>query len=791
MTLEEKAWQLTSVLPNQIRGPEGVTDEQMAPLLSKGIGQISAAVIGARSPAEIARLNNCVQAYLRDHTRLGIPALLHNEALNGINAPGFTSFPTAIGLAATWDPSKVREMTTLIRKQLKAVGIRQALAPVLDVARDARWGRVHETFGEEVALISALGVAYVKGMQGDQAQPEVIATAKHFLGYATTEGGQNTSATHAGPRELYDVFATPFEAAIREAGLASVMNSYSEVDGEPVVYSRALLTDLLRVRLGFQGTVVSDYRSIQYGVDRHGAAPDAKTSAVLALKAGLDVELPAPFGYGDVLVDAVRSGLVTEEEVDVTVLRVLTQKFALGLFENPFVEETEDVLSAIGSEGVELAHELADESITLLKNAGNVLPLGPEVRRVAVIGPHAETIIGSFANYTYPPMIEMMKGIATGRSRMGGMESARDELPKTLRDAFDAQVAEMEALDPEELVRSMYEAVSLTEALALEAPQLEVVSCAGSGVLQPLDGGIAEARALAASADLVVLAVGGKSGAFAGNTTEGEGTDSASMLLPAPQLELIDAVVAAGTPTVAAITMGRPYMLADIAEKVDAALAVFYPGPAGAPALARILTGRIAPSGKLPFTIPRSVGQVPIYQAQKRGSGYRRLPKDIFQGYIDLSATPLYAFGHGLSYVDFVYSDLVIGSDTVATDGVADISVRVRNTGAMPASEVVQFYLGLPASGVTRPEQQLVGFARVDLEPGETRRVVFEVPMTACGYTAGDGCFVVDPGDVEVRVGSASDDIRVAGRFAIIGERKEISESRSYFARASIGEASV
>ena len=263
------------------------------------------------------------------------------------------------------------------------------------------------------------------------------------------------------------------------------------------------------------------------------------------------------------------------------------------------------------------------------------------------------------------------------------------------------------------------------------------------------------------------------------------------MLLPAPQLELLDAVVAAGTPTVAAITMGRPYMLADIAEKVDAALAVFYPGPAGAPALARILTGRIAPSGKLPFTIPRSVGQVPIYQAQKRGSGYRRLPKDIFQGYIDLSATPLYAFGHGLSYVDFVYSDLVIGSDTVATDGVADISVRVRNTGAMPASEVVQFYLGLPASGVTRPEQQLVGFARVDLEPGETRRVVFEVPMTACGYTAGDGCFVVDPGDVEVRVGSASDDIRVAGRFAIIGERKEISESRSYFARASIGEASV
>jgi beta-xylosidase len=785
MTLPEKAQQLTAVLPNHIRGEVGLSEPRMTQLLGQGIGQIAGVSLGADSALEIAQINNRVQTFLRERTRLGIPALLHNEALNGVTAPEFTSFPTAIGLAATWDVDRVRQMADVVRDQLVSVGIRQALSPVLDIARDARWGRVHETFGEEVLLVSALGIAYVRGMQGDDASRGVIATAKHFLGYATTEGGQNTSATSVGPRELYDVFATPFEAAIRRAGLMSVMNSYSEVDGIPVAHSREVLTELLRDRLGFRGTVVSDYRSIQYAIDRHGAAPDPATSGALALHAGLDVELPVAFGYGATLVEAVGRGQVPIVDVDRSVLRVLTQKFELGLFDDPFVDETPAVVQASTRRGRDLARELAAESITLLHNDGT-LPIARKRQKVAVIGPHASSVIGSFANYTYPPMLEMIKGIALGRSNQAGFEAARDELPPTLRDAFDRKVEEMTTRDPETMVREMYDAVGLTEALAAAAPELEVVTCAGSGVMGPIAGGVAEAVALAADADVVILAIGGRSGAFAGNATEGEGTDSASMDLPAAQLELLDAVAAAGKPVVAVITMGRPYALARIREQVSAIVSSFYPGPAASEAIAQVLVGERAPSGKLPFTVPRSVGQVPIYSAQKRGSGYRRLPRDIFKGYLDLPSTPLYPLGHGLSYVDFQYSDLSVDQPEVDTHGDASISFTVRNCGDMEATEVVQLYLGLPAVGLTRPAQQLAGFARVPLAAGEAARVTITVPMAMCGYSVTASEFVVDPGHVDVLVGASSDDIRVTGAFRITGDRRALGLDREYIPAVTV-----
>jgi beta-glucosidase len=786
MTLPEKAQQLTSVLPNHIRGERGLSAARMSELFADGIGQISGVSLGVDSAQEIAEINNEVQAFLREHTRLRIPALLHNEALNGVAAPEFTSFPTAIGLAATWDTARVGQMAEIIRDQLRSVGIRQALSPVLDIARDSRWGRVHETFGEEVLLVSALGVAYVRGLQGDDLTAGVLATAKHFLGYAMTEGGQNTSATSMGPRELYDVYATPFEAAIREADLASVMNSYSEVDGVPVVYSREILTDLLRGRLGFQGTVVSDYRSIQYAVDRHGAARDAAESAGLAIRAGMDVELPVAHGYGATLVEAVERGLARESDIDTSVLRVLTQKFALGLFEDPFVDASPVVISTSTSRGRELSRELAEESITLVSNSG-VLPLTSPSLRVAVIGPHATTLIGSFANYTHPPMLEMVKGLAVGRSNMNGFEAAVDDLPPTLRDAFARKVEAMIGQDPEQMVREMYQGVGLVEALGERAPGWEIASCAGSTVMGEIEGGVAEAVELAAGADVVLLAIGGRSGAFAGNATEGEGTDSASMELPAGQLALVDAVAAVGTPCVAVVTMGRPYALARIVEQVDALVAAFYPGPCGPRALAAVLTGSTAPAGKLPFTLPRSVGQVPIYSAQKRGSGYRRTDKDIFKGYLDSSARPLFPFGHGLSYVTFSYSDLAIEDDVVDTGGSVRISFVVTNEGGVRATEIAQLYLSLPAVAVTRPVQQLGGFARVDLAAGESARVTIEVPMALCGYSVTESLFAVDPGCAEVLVGSSSDDIRLTGSFLIAGGRRVLHGDREYTSAAAVG----
>jgi beta-xylosidase len=784
MTLEEKAQQLTSVLPNHIRDEVGLSDERMTLLLGDGIGQISGVSLGADSAQEIAVINNAVQRFLQERTRLRIPALLHNEALNGVTAPEFTSFPTAIGLAATWDPAAVHEMATIIRDQLRSVGIRQALAPVLDIARDARWGRVHETFGEEVALVSALGIAYVRGLQGDALESGVVATAKHFLGYATTEGGQNTSATTVGPRELRDVYAAPFEAAIRDAGLASVMNSYSELDGVPVVYSREVLTDLLRGRLGFDGTVVSDYRSIQYAIDRHGAAPDKHVSGALAIRAGMDVELPVVFGYGPALVESVRRGLVTESEVDVSVGRVLEQKFALGLFENPFVDADPEVISLSASRGRDLSRSLAESSITMLTNSG-ILPLAPSASRIAVIGPHASTLIGSFANYTYPPMLEMVKGIAVGRSNANGFDAARDELPPTLKDAFDRKVEEMMNQDPEEMVREMYSGVGLVEALQEIDPAWDVVSCRGSEVMQPIDGGIEEAVALAQTADVVILAVGGRSGAFAGNATEGEGTDSATMELPSAQRELIHAVTKTGVPSIAAITMGRPYALGDIADKVEAIVSSFYPGPEGPRALARTIAGEISPAGKLPFTIPRTVGQVPVYSAQKRGSGYRREPKDIFKGYLDSSASPLFPLGHGLSYATFDYTELDVLED-VHVGGDALVSFTVTNTGPVAATEIAQLYLSLPAIGYTRPARQLAAFTRIRLDVGGSARVTFHVPMSMCGYSIDADHMVVDPGTAALFIGSSSEDVRLQGEFTISGQRRQLEADKSYVAAATV-----
>ncbi|HLV64590.1 MAG TPA: glycoside hydrolase family 3 protein, partial [Polyangiaceae bacterium] len=340
MTLEEKAMQLTGVYPMALFGPEGPIREQLEAQLGRGIGHVSGlGTMGHKAPEVVAKTVNAIQRYLVTETRLGIPAIFHNEALNGVVSPGFTHFPTAIALAATWDPPAIQQMADLQRRQLRAVGLTQALSPVMDVARDARWGRVHETFGEDPYLVTAMSVAFTRGMQGDDLRQGVLATAKHFLGYAVTEGGQNMAATVATPRELRDVYARPFEAAIRLAGLGSVMASYSEWDGVPIHVSHEILTRLLRETLGFSGTVVSDYVGVSWAETRQRVAESAERVAALALRAGMDVELPIAYAYGATLVKAVESGTVPMALLDESVRRVLRDKMALGLFDDPYVSE--------------------------------------------------------------------------------------------------------------------------------------------------------------------------------------------------------------------------------------------------------------------------------------------------------------------------------------------------------------------------------------------------------------------------------------------------------------------
>ncbi|MEE2049832.1 beta-glucosidase family protein [Nocardiopsis tropica] len=786
MTAEEKVAQLAGVLPTAIGAPDRMTRNSLDAHLSAGIGHICSVGTAVGDAASFARLTNEVQRYLADHTRLAIPAILHNETLNGVQGEAFTSFPTAIGLAATWDPERIREMADLIRRQLRATGVRQALAPVLDVARDARWGRIHETYGEDVLLASVFGVAYVQGLQGHDLRNGVIATAKHFLGYSVTEGGQNMAASHLGPRELRDVHAAPFEAAIRAAGMRSVMNSYSEIDGAPVATSRAILTDLLREELGFDGTVVSDYRSLFYIVHRQGAG-DRDSVAEAALHAGLDVELPEPFAYGRELAERLARGDVDEAAVDRAVHRTLTHKFELGLFENPYALGEPEELRALASSGRGLSREITDASVTLLKNNG-ALPLIPSLKTVAVIGPHADTVMSGFANYTHPPFLETLRGIMTGESRMAGMEQALSNPDPEKQAEMRKKIEALSRLDPEAVARKNYGAKTLADALRELLPEAAVATTPGVGVLDDEPSDIDQALKLAEDADLVVVALGGRSAAFAGRATEGEGSDSATLELPSCQVDLVERLAALGKTMVGVLYMGKPYAIGSIEGEFDAIITGYIPGPEGGAALASALVGETNPSGKLPFTIPRHAGQVPLYYAQKVGSGQRRTSADQFAGYVNMENAPLYPFGHGLSYTSFEVSVLSV-VPPADTSGVIRGTVAVRNSGGAAGTEVVQIYASAPARLITRPERQLVAFARVDLAPGERRMVEFEVDMQQLGYSCEDGRFVVDPGEYTVRAGASSEDLPCRVAVRVGGERTEVLEPHAALPRAVVKDA--
>lgn len=788
MTLLEKAQQVSAIMPTVLLGPGGPDSRVLDGVMKDGIGHVSnLAMMGASSPQNIAKITNRVQRYLRENTRLGIPAMFHAEALNGFLAPGYTSFPTAIGLAATWNPDAVEGMARVISRQMRSVGSLQALSPVLDIARDARWGRVHETYGEDVYLTTAMSVAFVRGLQGDDLRTGVLATGKHFLGYSMTEAGQNMAATQLGERELYDVYATPFEAAIRLAGLGSIMNSYSEIDGVPAGASRSLLTDLLRGRMGFTGSVVSDYSTVEWLATRQYVAESPADAGVLAIKAGLDVELPQVVGYGRHLVEAVESGRLDEDVLDDAVRRVLIDKFELGLFDNPYVSEDPIELGRIAGEGRALSRSLAEESITLLKNDGT-LPLTRGMR-IAVIGPNADSAMVNFAAYTYPSSLDMTKGIMTGESRMAGVSTMSNDAEVSPEEAAAVaeQYAQILAIDTEALVRLADGAMDLGEAILAASPESEVTMATGVNIHPDDPQDVAAAVEAAAAADVVVLALGGRGGWFGTRITEGEGTDAAKLELPPHQVDLVRAVAATGTPLVGVFYQGRPYAIAEVDELLAASVVAYYPGPQGGQAVASVLFGDINPSGKLPYTIPRATGQVPLYYSQKRGSGYRRSEADMFRSYIDLENSPLYPFGHGLSYTTFEYSNLTLGAETVPADGGAiTISVEVRNTGELAGSEIAQFYVSQKAVGLTRPALQLVGFARTALQPDEAATVSCTVQVSQLGFTGIDGRFAVEPGTVEVSVGSSSSQLSQHSSFRIVGDTVDLEGRRAYLSTASI-----
>jgi len=743
MTLDEKLAQLVGYWVDQgdeIVAPlsgEKVTSTAYADATVNGLGHLTR-VYGTRpvDPIERARWLWGEQRRLQTETRLGIPALVHEECLTGFAAWKAATFPTPLAWGASFDPDAVELMASAIGRSMREVGVHQGLAPVLDVVRDARWGRVDECIAEDPYVVGTIGTAYVRGLQDSG----VHATLKHFVGYSASRAGRNHAPVSAGQRELQDVFLPPFEMAVRDGGVRSVMNSYTEIDGVPVASNPELLTDLLRRRWGFDGTVVSDYFAVEFLRSMHGIAADRGEAAQLALEAGIDVELPGPDAY-PYLAERVASGALSESVVDRAVARVLAEKEDLGLLDADFSEAPTTVdLDDAGHRA--LARRLAEESVVLLRNEG-VLPLAAP-GRIALIGPNAdsaEALMGcySFANHVLAHHPSFPLGFA---------------LP-TVREALVERFGE----------------VAYAGGCAVEGSDLS---------------GLDAAVALARDAEVAIVVVGDRAGLF-GRGTVGEGNDADSLDLPGVQRQLVEAIVATGTPVVLVLLTGRPYALdwaLDTAGGPAAVLQAFFPGEEGAPALAALLAGDATPSGRLPVSLPRSAGAQPYSYLHPLLGGP--------SGVTSTDPTPVRPFGFGLSYTSFERGGLTVDGATAARPrgdaGVPasgfsaevragdafTVSARVTNTGARHGADVVQVYAHRAVASVTRPVAQLVAYARVELDAGESAEVRFTVPASRLAYSDRALRRVVEAGEVELRLGPSCAVVDEAVGLRITGPTYEL-----------------
>jgi beta-glucosidase len=755
MTLKEKLAQLTSVWSHEILDHESFDEALADALINEGIGQITR-VAGAtnlrqRGAAETA---NRIQRYLAEHTRLGIPAIVHEECLHGLLARESVCFPQSIGQAATWEPDLVQTMAGRLGRELRAAGAHQALAPILDITRDPRWGRVEETYGEDTYLVAVLASAYVRGLQGSDLPTDgVIATGKHMVGHGLPEGGMNHAPAHIGSRELVDSFLFPFEAAVRDAGLRSMMHAYDDVDGVPCVASRYLFTEVLRDRWGFEGTVVSDYFGIDEIIGTHGLTQDRPTAAALALEAGVDVELPATVFYRSVLEEAVTSGLVDQAVVDRAVGRVLRAKFELGLFDRLYVSPEKADLPF--EEDRSLARDIARRSVVLLKNEA-VLPLRAGLQRVAVIGPSADSARNMLGDYAHAAHIEAL-------IEMGGFGSS---VPDWLK-------VEDELSGNKTILSAIRERLGAS-AEALYAP--------GCGITGGHDAEIDAAVAAAAAAELAIVVVGDKSG-LTEDCTCGESRDRMDIGLPGRQSELVAAVARTGTPVVLVLISGRPLAIESEASVAAAVLHAWVPGEEGPEAIADVLFGAVNPGGKLPMSVPRHSGQIPIYYGHKPSGG-----RSNWKGpYADGSNEPLWPFGFGLSYTQFEVRNLKLDRTSVPIDGSFEVTVEVANVGSVAGDEVVQLYLRDEEASVTRPVRELRGFKRLSLSPGDVTTVRFQVAVEQLAFTGLDGKLRVEPGRVTVMAGSSSVDLPCKAEIEITGEAVVGLQRTRYFTGVSVG----
>ncbi|MEH6659521.1 glycoside hydrolase family 3 N-terminal domain-containing protein [Leeuwenhoekiella marinoflava] len=742
MTVEEKVGQLTTLLGwkmytktgNKVQASDALKDAITTQKIGALWGVLRAdpwtqkTLSNGLNPSLAAQATNAIQKVAVEESRLGIPLFLAEEAMHGHMAIGTTEFPAAIAQASTFNPSMNEKMGVAVAQELRAQGAHIGYGPILDLAREPRWSRVEETFGEDPYLISEMGLGLIKGFQGNGiTNPEnVISTLKHFAAYGVSEGGHNGGAVHIGERELMQDYMYPFKKAI-DAGVLSVMTAYSSVDGIPSSSHKALLTGLLREQWGFKGFVVSDLGSIEGIKNDHHAAATLEDAAALAMNAGVDADLGGN-GFDDALLNAFHAGDVTEARLDEAVAYVLRLKFEMGLFENPYVDERKPAKVVRNAAHIALAKEMALEGITLLKNEGDLLPLSKELKKIAVIGPNADMMYNQLGDYTAPQ-------------------------------------------DPEFIITPL-------EGIKAKMPDAEITYVKGTAIRDTTQTDIAAAVSAAKNAEVTIVVLGGSSardfkteyletGAATISSKEdeilsdmesGEGYDRATLDLMGKQLELLQAVEATGTPTILVLITGRPLLINWPAKHIPAILDTWYPGSQGGDALADVLFGDYNPAGRLPVSIPKSVGQTPVYYNHWWPN--RR-------DYVEETSAPLYAFGHGLSYTAFDYSDLKISQSGTDADKFVEVSVTVKNTGAQAGDEVVQLYLRDLVSSVVTPVKQLRGFERIHLAKGESKTLTFTLtPEELALYDTEMKC-VAEAGAFEVQLGASSQDIRLTDSFKL------------------------
>jgi beta-glucosidase len=743
MTIEEKVGQLSTLLGWEMYQKEG-QKVGISPAYQKAVDERHIGALWATlradpwtkktlanglSPRQAAEATNALQKYAVEHTRLHIPLLLAEECPHGHMAIGTTVFPTSIGQSSTWDPALIRRMAAAIAQEARVQGAHIGYGPVLDLAREPRWSRVEETYGEDPVLNGQMGVAMVQGFQGSSLKSglNVVSSLKHFTAYGVPEGGHNGGSISTGTRELYQSYLPPFRAAV-QAGAQSIMTAYNSIDGVPCSASTWLLTDVLRQQWGFQGFTVSDLGSISGLVNSHHVAATAPEAAALALNAGLDDDLSG-YGYDKELLAAVQQKLVAPEALDRAVGRVLRVKFEMGLFENPYVDPAKAARLVKTPAHVQLARQVAQESLVLLKNEQNLLPLAKTLQRIAVIGPNADNGYNQLGDYTAP--------------------------------------------QPESNV------VTVLEGIRAKLPAAQVTYAKGCAIRDTASANIAEAVAAARRAQVAVVVLGGSSArdfkteyqttgaatvqAAAGtqqlsDMESGEGYDRATLDLLGKQQELLNTVVATGTPVVVVLIKGRPLNLNWMAAHVPALLDAWYPGQEGGNAVADVLFGDYNPAGRLPISVPKSVGQLPVYYNARRPT-----PHD----YVEVDAKPLYAFGHGLSYSQFEYSGL--RTEVKESAGAVHVSVRftLKNTSGRAGEEVAQLYLRDEVSSVVTPARQLRKFQRLTLQAGEQREVVFDLHAEDLMLLNNNLKWVVEPGAFTALVGASSDDIRLSAPFSV------------------------